>query len=121
MSTISAYTNLQDRLGREQAQVIAEFIEQAHSEDFSTLATKADLQQLRVETRADLQQFRVETRADSQELRAETKVDNQELRLYFEQKLHDLEMRLNSRMQWTAFVQILTTVAAIIGLAKFLK
>ena len=87
MSAITAFTDSQDRAGREVAQSIAAFVEETRSQDLTQLSTKADLQA------------------------AESKI---------EQKLHELEMRLNSRMQWTAFIQILTTVGALVALAKLL-
>lgn len=113
MSNVASYLKLQDRPGKDQAETVAEYYEQHEPVKFSSLATSAELAVVKTDLAA--------VKADLAAVKAELKADNKDLRLYFEQKLHDLEMSLNSRMQWTAFVQILTTVAAIIALAKFLK
>jgi biopolymer transport protein ExbB/TolQ len=74
MSNISSYTLLQDKLGRNQPEVIKTFLEEARMKDTIQIATKKDL--------------------------------------------HDLELRISNRIQWTAVVQIIAALGPLIGLSK---
>ncbi len=114
MSAIAAHTNLQDRLGREQAQVIAEFVEQNRAEDISLVATKADLQEMRLATKADL-------KAESQELRElihKLTLDTNELFSKLELKISEQFQALNTRTIWANIAQVLAIVGALLALAK---
>ncbi len=116
MSAITAFTELQDRAGREVAQSIAAFVEEVRGQDLSQLATKADIHDLEQKIMAQNGILEQKIMAQGGSLEQKILVQSNTI----DQKLHDMENRLNIRMQWTAFFQILTTVGALIALAKLL-
>jgi hypothetical protein len=65
----------------------------------TTLATKTDLENLRVATKADLENLRVATKADLQLLRQELKADTQSLRQEIKSDMQSLHREVKVDMQ----------------------
>jgi hypothetical protein len=55
----------------EQAEAVTKVVRDSQNIDFSSLATKADLAELRLETKADLAELRLETKAEFAKVRTE--------------------------------------------------
>jgi hypothetical protein len=67
---------MQSGMPEAQAEALVEVVSKtADMPDISNLATKADLEQLRLATKADLDQLRLATKADLEQLRLSTKAD----------------------------------------------
>ena len=96
MTRISAYTALQERFGKEQAQALAEFVESQEGPDLSRLATKDDLKDLELRLIKDASK----TREDLSREIAKARED------------------MITRMNWTTIIQVITTVGALVALAK---
>jgi hypothetical protein len=95
MTRIAAFTALQKALGQESAEVVAEYIEsQQVQPDLSHLTTKDDFKDLKIEMLKEFAAIRQEIAKTREEF-------------------------LN-RLIWTAFIQVLTVVGAIIALVKFI-
>jgi hypothetical protein len=72
------HTTLEDVLGEEQAATLMEHLPPT---GWADVATKSDLDQLRVATKSDLDQLRVATKSDLDQLRVATKSDLDQLRV----------------------------------------
>lgn len=151
MTKIGAYTALQDAFGKEQAQLLAEYVESqneridlsklATKEDLNRFATKEDLNRFatkedltRFATKEDLNRFatkedlnRFATKEDFSRsatkedlIRFTTKEDQKDLEIRLLKEIQKTREDLMTRMQWTAFIQIITTIAALIGLSKLM-
>lgn len=96
MTRISAYTALQDSFGKEQAQALAEFVESQEGPDLSRFATKDDLKDLELRLIKDTSKTREDLTKEIAKIR------------------EDMIIRMN----WTTIIQVLTTVGALVALAK---
>jgi hypothetical protein len=95
MTRIAAFTALQKALGQESAEVVAEYVEsQQVQQDLGHLATKDDLKDFKIELLKEFANVRQEIAKTREEF-------------------------LN-RLLWTAFLQVLTIVGAIVALVKFI-
>jgi hypothetical protein len=103
MTRIAAFQSLEDRFGREQATALAEYIESQDKPDFSRLATKEDLARF----------------ATKEELQA-VKQDLASLELRLVREIAKTREDMLSRMNWTAIIQVLTTIGALIALSKII-
>ncbi|MEW6545049.1 MAG: coiled-coil domain-containing protein [Nitrospirota bacterium] len=83
MDTLHAYETLRSQGGFEDkaAKAVVEAVTSLLTPSFADLATKTDLEQLRITTKADLEQLRLATKADLEQLRQATKADLEQLRL----------------------------------------
>ena len=83
--------------------------------NMAQMATKADLDHLRVETKADIDRLRVETKADIDRLRAETKAD---LKLGRADNRGDIEALRASmtRMLWIQGLALATLIISLAGI-----
>jgi predicted RNase H-like nuclease (RuvC/YqgF family) len=126
---VALYDRLRDTLGAQQAQVIAEFVEDSASHDFSNLATKEDYLLLR----ADVEVLKVGQLSNKEDVRG-LKAEIKELRSEIQQvkaeiheldnKMREMEVRimekLASRVNTSTLIQVITTVGALIALSKLL-
>jgi hypothetical protein len=111
-SWVAAFQTLEDRFGREQATALAEYIESQPGADVSRLATKEDL--VKFATKEDVQ-------AIKQELtRFATKDELLALELRLVKEMAKTREDMLSRMNWTAIIQVLTTIGALIALSKII-
>ena len=91
MSRIALFTQLQHTLGPEQAQAVAEYLEDSRQDSVANLVTKQEYND-----------------------------GVARLELKFSEKIHESEMRILTKMQQWSVIQLVTTIAAIIALSKFL-
>ena len=91
MSRIALFTQLQNTLGPEQAQAIAEYLEDSRQDSVANLVTKQELNDA---------------------------VNRFELML--SDSIHESEMRIVAKIKQWSVIQLVTTIAAIIALSKFL-
>jgi ribosomal protein L29 len=85
-------------LDERQAETITDVLRESRELDFSLLATKADLAELRNATKADLAELRNATKADLAELRNATKADLAELRNATKAELAELRSDMDLRL-----------------------
>ena len=109
MTKIGAYNVLQERFGKEQAQAIAEFVELQEGPDLSQFATKEDLRNLELRLVKDGANTREELRKEIASTREE-----------FTKEIAKVREDMIARMNWTTLIQVLTTVGALIALAKLI-
>jgi hypothetical protein len=84
-----------------------------------TLATKADLAELRAEMRVQIEQLRAETRLQNEQLRAEMRVQNEQLRAEMERLRTEMQRLVASMYKWL-IATVLTIFIAFIGLGNIL-
>ncbi len=102
-----------------QAQTLIETL----SESRDALATKADLEALRVATKADLEALRVATKADLEALRVATKADLRELEMRVDARFDSVDARfvaLEQRMTIRLGAMLIAAVALIVTIQGFL-
>lgn len=97
MSTISVtqlYEQLAKGMGKETAENLCSYIngkiKEGLEDQTKILATKVDIEQLRLATKVDIDQLRATTRKDFEELRLATKVDIDQLRAATKQDIAEL-------------------------------
>lgn len=101
MTKIRAYTALQDQFGREQAQVLAEFIESVEGPDLGQLATKDDVFVLKDDITA-------------------LKSDLKDLEIRLLKELAKSREDMIRRTSWATIIQVLATIGAMAALAKLI-
>lgn len=116
MPRIAAYNALQDHFGREQAQVLAEFVESQDGPDLSQFATKGDLKDLELRLTKDLATLREEIGSSREEFKGEIA----SLRVEFKSEIAKTREEMLTRMNWAVIIQVLTTVGALVTLAKLI-
>ena len=84
-------------LDERQAETITDVLRESRELDFSLLATKADLAELRNATKADLAELRNATKAELAELRNATKAELAELRSDMDLRLTSLQAEIDRR------------------------
>lgn len=90
---------MQSGMPEAQAEALVEVVSKtADMPDISGLATKADLDQLRLATKADLEQFRTAIRADMDQLRTATKADMEQMRMATKADMDQLRMATKADM-----------------------
>jgi hypothetical protein len=111
--TLRAARRLKEAGASEQvAEAIAEVLRESRDFDFSQIATKTDLEQLRLATKADLEQLRFEL----EQLRLATNTGIEQLRLATRADLSELKSEV---LKWVIGLMIVQT-AAIIALVKLI-
>ncbi len=103
MTRISAYTSLQDQFGKEQAQALAEFIESQDGPHLSRYASKDDIQSVK----QDLKDLELRLTKDLSKTRED-----------LSKEISKSREDMITRMKWSTIIQVLTTVGALVALAK---
>ena len=85
----------------------------------SDLATKKDIEQLRVDTKKDIEQLRVDTKKDIEQLRADTKKDIEQLRADVKKDIKLLENSLTIRLGGIMIAGI-TVLGSLMALFQYL-
>ncbi len=101
MTRIALFTQLQDILGRDQAQAVAQYAEDEQSQKINDLATRHELTTAKLDILKAVQKL--------QQKQSEGEV-----------RLAQLESRLTTKMMQWSVIQLVTTVAALITLSKLL-
>ena len=88
---------MQSGMPEAQAEALVEVVSKtADMPDVSGLATKEDLEQLRLATKADLDQLRLATKTDLDQLRVTTKADLEQVRAALETKIAVVDARVTA-------------------------
>ena len=103
MTKIRAYTALQERFGKEQAEILAEFVESQDGPDLSRLASKDDLHLIRQDLKDEIQHLRQ---------------DMKDLELRLTKELSKNREDMISRMNWNTLIQIVAIIGGLAALAK---
>ena len=103
MTRISAYTALQENFGKEQAQALAEFVESQEGPDLSRYASKDDIQVVR----QDLKDLELRLVKDASKTRED-----------LSKEIAKVREDMITRMNWSTIIQVITTVGALVALAK---
>ena len=109
------------------AEAIAEVLRESRDFDFSQIATKADIEQLRLATKADIEQLRLATKTDVEQLRLAAKADIEQLRLATKADVEQLRLATKADLselksevlKWVIGLMIAQT-AAIVALVKLI-
>ena len=111
-----------------QAEAVTHAVRRAQDVDLSHLATKSDIQALRMEidglragTKADLDSLRAGTKADLDSLRTSTKADIDSLRAGTKADIAELKADILKWMVGAIGVQTIAILGALVGLARVLK
>ena len=114
MTRISAYTSLQDQFGKEQAQALAEFIESQDGPDLSRYTSKEDIQAVRQDLKNDIQAVK----QDLKDLELRLTKDLSKTREDLSKEIAKSREDMITRMNWSTIIQVITTVGALVALAK---
>jgi hypothetical protein len=129
--TLKFARTLRDRahFTNEQAEGMAEAISEVVQND---IATKTDIESLRISTNTDIESLRISTKTDIESLRISTNTDIESLRISTKADIRECELRLETKIEATKAeiikwmfgsmgLQTIVIIGAVIGLIRMLK
>ena len=108
----SLYIKLEEVLGTEEASTLMEHLPPV---GWADVATKQDLEHLRVATKKDIEHFQVTTKKDLEHFRVATKKDIDHLRVATKQQIETLEHSLTATFRGELISMQKNLVFAMIG------
>jgi hypothetical protein len=96
ITEIDIYEQIKDKLGEKESRNLIAFVEERRKQDLEHLATKADLEQLRLATKADL----AEVRTDVEKVRVDVEKLRADMHLEFSKVRQENDNRHQEQIRW---------------------